>query len=211
MTDSPDAPRLSFNSARFMTSAARPDQCPEDQGAEVAFAGRSNAGKSSALNAITRHGSLARTSKTPGRTQLINFFSLNLPDTRLVDLPGYGYAKVDRRTQEEWQRHLSAYLEQRQSLCGMTLIMDIRHPMKEFDEMMIDWCAHHELPLLILLTKADKLKQGQIKKQLTEVRKALQDDGIVVAVEPFSATKGTGVKAARRQLGAWLAPGAETD
>jgi len=141
----------------------------------VAFAGRSNSGKSSALNAITRNSKLARTSKTPGRTRLINFFTLSRPGTRLVDLPGYGYARVSREMQQDWEKQLGAYLEHRQSLRGMTLIMDIRHPLSEFDEMLIEWCQHHELPMLLLLTKADKLKKNPARQQVRDVQNALRD------------------------------------
>ncbi len=143
----------------FMLSAAKVDQCPDDEGFEVAFAGRSNAGKSSALNTLT-HASLARTSKTPGRTQLLNFFKLD-DERRLVDLPGYGYAKVPIPLKQHWQRHLEAYLGGRESLKGLILMMDIRHPMTDFDLLMLDWAVAAGMPMHILLTKADKLTYGQ--------------------------------------------------
>ncbi len=197
-------PSISFNSARFLTSAAKLSQCPADTGAEIAFAGRSNAGKSSALNALTRNSKLARTSKTPGRTRLINFFSLNQPDTRLVDLPGYGYAKVSREMQAEWQRHLADYLNQRQSLRAMTLIMDIRHPLSDFDQMMIEWCEDRELPMLLLLTKADKLKSNPARQQVTQVRRALKEFQCVQHIQPFSALKNQGIDEAREKISAWL-------
>ena len=153
-------PVIQYNSARYSTSANKLDQCPPDEGAEVAFAGRSNAGKSSAINALTQQNQLARVSKTPGRTQLINFFDLNLEGMRLVDLPGYGYAKVPLALKQHWQKHLDAYLQHRECLRGVVLVMDIRHPMKEFDQMMVDWCAATGVPLHVLLTKSDKLKKG---------------------------------------------------
>ena len=204
MTDEPSVQPIAFNSARFLTSAAKLAQCPEDTGAEVAFAGRSNSGKSSALNAITRNSKLARTSKTPGRTRLINFFSLSRPGARLVDLPGYGFARVSRETQEEWERHLNDYLAQRQSLRGMTLIMDIRHPLTDFDEMLIEWCEHHELPMLILLTKADKLKSNPARQQVAEVRRALSGVSCIHYILPFSSLKNQGVEEARKRLSQWL-------
>ena len=152
----------------FMLSAAKVDQCPDDEGFEVAFAGRSNAGKSSALNTLT-HASLARTSKTPGRTQLLNFFKLD-DDRRLVDLPGYGYAKVPIPLKLHWQRHLEAYLGGRESLKGLILMMDIRHPMTDFDLLMLDWAVASGMPMHILLTKADKLTYGAAKNVLLKVQ-----------------------------------------
>ena len=153
---SPKNPILGLcQQARFLISAAKVDQCPPDEGYEVAFAGRSNAGKSSALNTLT-HASLARTSKTPGRTQLLNFFTLD-EERRLVDLPGYGYAKVPIPLKQHWQRHLEAYLGSRESLVGLVLMMDIRHPLTDFDRLMLDWAQVSRLPVHVLLTKADKL------------------------------------------------------
>src|SRR5574344_3133786 len=150
--------------ARFLISAAKVDQCPEDSGLEIAFAGRSNAGKSSALNTLT-HANLARTSKTPGRTQLLNFFSLD-EQRRLVDLPGYGYAKVPIPLKQHWQKHLEAYLTQRDSLTGIVLMMDIRHPFSPFDRMMLDWAKSSGMPVHVLLTKADKLASGAMRNTL---------------------------------------------
>ena len=158
--------------ATFLISAAKVDQCPDDQGYEVAFAGRSNAGKSSALNTLT-HASLARTSKTPGRTQLLNFFSLD-DDRRLVDLPGYGYAKVPIPLKQHWQRHLEAYLGSRESLKGLILMMDIRHPMTDFDQLMLDWSVASHMPMHILLTKADKLTYGAAKNTLLKVQSEIR-------------------------------------
>lgn len=205
-------PVIHFNLARFEISAARLDQCPPDTGAEVAFAGRSNAGKSSAINALTAQSALARTSKTPGRTQLINFFSLNIEGLRLVDLPGYGYAKVPVAMKQHWQRHLDAYLQHRESLRGVVLVMDIRHPMKEFDEMMVQWCQATGIPLHVLLTKEDKLKRGPAKSTMLQLRKLLKERlGESVSVQTFSALKKTGVDQLRQRISDWLLPRAEED
>lgn len=198
---------LHYNAARFLISASQLSQCPPDTGAEVAFAGRSNAGKSSAINTLTNNSKLARTSKTPGRTQLINFFDLNIEGCRLVDLPGYGYAKVPIAMKEHWQQHLDQYLQNRASLQGVVLVMDIRHPMKEFDEMMVDWCAATGIPLHVLLTKADKLKKGPAQSTVLQIRKTLTAVlGDKVTVQSFSALKRTGVDTLSRQLDQWLLP-----
>jgi GTP-binding protein len=191
-----------FKTAKFTTSAATLAQCPTDEGAEIAFCGRSNAGKSSAINALTDQKALARTSKTPGRTQLINFFTLD-DETKLVDLPGYGYAKVPISIKEHWHRHLDEYLRDRKSLRGMVLLMDIRHPLKEFDEMMIEWSIDSGLPLHILLTKADKLKRGGQQNGLLGLRKHLPAE---ITAQVFSATKKLGIKELERSLTAWLEP-----
>lgn len=185
--------------ATFMTSAAKVDQCPVDEGLEVAFAGRSNAGKSSALNTLT-HASLARTSKTPGRTQLLNFFRLD-DDHRLVDLPGYGYAKVPIPLKQHWQRHLEAYLGSRESLAGIFLMMDIRHPLTEFDRMMLDWSNASQMPLHILLTKADKLAYGAAKTALLTIERDIRKQwGEGASVQLFSAPKRLGVEEAQLRL-----------
>ncbi|MCY1286271.1 putative GTP-binding protein EngB [compost metagenome] len=189
--------------ASFLISAAKVDQCPDDSGYEVAFAGRSNAGKSSALNTLT-HASLARTSKTPGRTQLLNFFRLD-DERRLVDLPGYGYAKVPIPLKQHWQRHLEAYLGSRESLAGVILLMDIRHPLTEFDRMMLDWSLASGMPLHILLTKADKLAYGAAKNALLKVRQELRKGwGEEVGVQLFSAPKRQGIDEAHAVLARWL-------
>ena len=189
--------------AKFSLSAAKVDQCPEDQGFEVAFAGRSNAGKSSALNTLT-HASLARTSKTPGRTQLLNFFDLD-EERRLVDLPGYGYAKVPIPLKQHWQRHLEAYLSSRESLKGVILMMDVRHPMTDFDQLMLDWSVASHMPMHILLTKSDKLTYGAAKNTLlkvqTEIRKGW---GEGVTIQLFSAPKRGGLDEAYGVLAQWL-------
>ncbi len=192
-----------FITAEFLTSAARVSQAPADIGHEAAFAGRSNAGKSSALNIITNHKGLARTSKTPGRTQLINFFTVT-PNARLVDLPGYGYAKVPAEVKAQWERHLNAYLEQRQSLAGLILLMDVRHPLTDYDQKMLGWCQASDLQVHILLTKADKLKRGAAQNSLLSVRRALGPLHAKATVQLFSALDGTGLDEARAQLAAWL-------
>ncbi|GHB03823.1 ribosome biogenesis GTP-binding protein YihA/YsxC [Modicisalibacter luteus] len=199
--------RLNYHATRFMTSAPTLAACPPDDGREVAFAGRSNAGKSSAINALTQQKALARTSKTPGRTQLINFFSVG-EDTgsRLVDLPGYGFAKVPEKVKLEWQRHLADYLQRRASLQGLVLLMDVRHPLSEFDEMMLGWADEQDMPVHILLTKADKLKPGAAKSSLLQVRQRLREWEDLVSVQLFSALKKQGVDEARMRLDTWLAP-----
>ena len=205
MTD--ETPKIHFNTAKFLISAAKLNQCPEDIGAEVAFAGRSNAGKSSAINALTQQTNLARTSKTPGRTQLINFFSLNIEGLRIVDLPGYGYAKVPVAMKQHWQQHLDEYLQKRECLQGVVLVMDIRHPMKEFDEMMVGWCQATGIPLHVLLTKADKLKRGPQQSTLLKLRKELKAVlGDKVSVQVFSALKKQGVDLLQNRLSSWMLP-----
>ncbi|MFZ0467833.1 MAG: ribosome biogenesis GTP-binding protein YihA/YsxC [Thiogranum sp.] len=194
---------LNFHAAQFLTSVPEVRLAPPDTGAEAAFAGRSNAGKSSALNAITAQRSLARTSKTPGRTQQINFFDLG-DDRRLVDLPGYGYAKVPQAMKDRWQRHLAEYLRVRQSLRGLVLLMDCRHPLTEFDQNMLSWCTDAGLPVHILLTKADKLKRGPASSVLLAVRKQLPEWHPQASVQLFSALKNAGVDAAREVLSSWL-------
>jgi len=203
-----------FHQAKFQTSAPSLKECPADEGTEVAFAGRSNAGKSSAINTLTRQKKLARTSKTPGRTRLINFFSLST-DTRLVDLPGYGYAKVPKAMKDEWNRHLADYLRARNSLSGLVLLSDIRHPLQEFDWHMVEWAVEAGLPVHLLLTKADKLKRGPAQTSLLQVRKHLIEVGFSnVSVQTFSALKKTGIPELETRLSHWLHPdsaGSESD
>lgn len=200
---------VNFRSAQFITSAARVSQCPPDQGFEVAFCGRSNAGKSSAINALTQQTGLARTSKTPGRTQLLNFFSLS-ETQRLVDLPGYGYAKVPTSVKDHWHQHLDEYLRVRESLTAMVLLVDIRHPLKEFDQTMIDWSQQGGLPLHILLTKADKLKRGAQQNALLALKRQT-DDLLNITLQVFSATKCLGVDKLAKQLSTWLETDQESD
>jgi GTP-binding protein len=191
-----------YHQARFLKSAARLAQAPDDRGIEVAFAGRSNAGKSSAINTLCNQKSLARTSKTPGRTQLLNFFELD-DQRRLVDLPGYGYAKVAEKIKREWQGALADYIEHRECLRGLILMMDIRHPLKEFDLQMLDWNIHFGLPTHILLTKADKLKRGPASNALLQVRKAF-DDHPEITVQLFSSLKRLGIDEAHQVLDSWF-------
>jgi GTP-binding protein len=199
--------QINFKSAQFLISAPSLTKCPPDRGAEVAFAGRSNAGKSSAINTLARNKKLVRTSKTPGCTQLINFFQLhNSADVRLVDLPGYGYAKVSRAMQEKWQKHLTQYLNERQSLKGIVLVTDIRHPEQEYDLMMINWAAESEMPLRVLLNKSDKLSRGASQNALLKYRRAVTRAGLedIVSVQTFSSVSGDGVDQLAQQLQMWL-------
>ncbi len=194
-----------YQHARFLTSAAQLTQLPPDEGFEVAFAGRSNAGKSSALNRITRQKSLARTSKTPGRTQLINFFILD-DERRLVDLPGYGYAKVAEVIKRRWQETMENYLSSRQSLQGLILLMDVRHPLRDIDQQLLSWCWHVGMPVHVLLTKADKLKRGPAQATLLKLRDELNRLAPAgsTSVQLFSALKGTGVEEVQDRLDHWL-------
>jgi len=192
-----------YRKAEFLISASKFPQCPPDVGWEVAFAGRSNAGKSSAINSLTANKKLARTSKTPGRTQLINFFSLT-EQQRLVDLPGYGFAKVPQAVKKEWTRQLETYLRERQSLRGLVLLMDVRHPLQTFDQQMLGWALAAHMPVHILLTKADKLKNGPASSTLLKVRKQLIEHENLVSVQLFSALKHSGHKELIKVLNAWL-------
>jgi GTP-binding protein len=188
-----------YEKATFMKSSSSLKNTPPDVGKEIAFAGRSNAGKSSAINTLTRQSSLARTSKTPGRTQLLNFFEIN-DHQRFVDLPGYGYAKVPEAVKKQWHQLMESYLAKRQSLCGIVLVMDVRHPLTDFDGQMIEWCRHSGVPLHVLLTKADKLTFGAGKNTLLKVQRTLKDAGIPFSIQLFSALKKTGVDEAHQAL-----------
>lgn len=192
-----------FTKASFLTSAPSIQHLSTTDGMEVAFAGRSNAGKSSALNRLTRQKSLARTSKTPGRTQLINMFELD-EQRRLVDLPGYGYAKVPLEMKLKWQKSLAEYLQKRECLKGLVVLMDIRHPLKDLDQELIHWAVEVNLPVLILLTKADKLKSGRRKAQTLMVREASLAFMGDVTVHAFSSLKGFGVPELEKVLFKWL-------
>lgn len=200
-----------YTKATFLTSAAKLSQCPAEQGTEVAFAGRSNAGKSSAINVLTNQRGLARTSKTPGRTQLINFFQVD-ENHRLVDLPGYGYAKVSEQVKLGWQKTLEDYLQHRDSLAGLILLMDIRHPLKDFDCQMINWCVQSKMPVHILLTKADKLKRGPANAALLKVKQHLKsliattavEDPLEASVQLFSSLQKTGIDTLVQVLDRWL-------
>lgn len=190
--------------AKFLTSAAQIRQLPADKGVEVAFVGRSNAGKSTALNCITMQKRLARTSKTPGRTQLINLFELSA-DQRLVDLPGYGYAKVNEEVKKRWQATLAQYLSSRGCLKGLVLIMDIRHPLKPDDEILLDWIGETGVEVHILLTKADKLSRNKAQGTLLAVKKQLAGYPFPITLQVFSALKKTGIDEARDKICQWFA------
>lgn len=192
-----------FHDAAFALAAHLLDQLPPDTGAEVAFAGRSNAGKSSALNALTGQSALARTSKTPGRTQQLVVFEL--PDRRrLVDLPGYGYAKVPPSLRDHWKRVVDTYLRKRQSLRGLVLIADIRHAPVAFDRQMLAFCGAIDLACVVLLSKADKLSRAQVRTRQREIDDAIAKEGWRAQTIAFSATAGTGVEAARSAVAALL-------
>ena len=188
--------------AQFLLLSPDLEHVPPDTGFEVAFAGRSNAGKSSAINALVGQKSLARTSKTPGRTQALVFFAVD-DQRRLVDLPGYGYAKVALEIKQQWQHTLDRFLSQRQALQGIVLLMDCRHPLTEFDQQMIDWCQSQSLPLLILLSKADKLTRAQAQTTLTKVNRELTDRGEVQA-QLFSVAQPVAIENARLIISNWL-------
>ncbi len=192
-----------FSEASFLTSANKAAQFLPDEGREVAFAGRSNAGKSSAINAITGRRSLARTSKTPGRTQLINFFALDAA-RRLVDLPGYGFAKVPLAMRRHWRHLLEDYFSDRQALSGLFVIMDSRRPMTDVDQQMLAMAEAVACPVHVVLTKADKLSRGQAAATLQATRKTLANRA---SVQLFSALKGQGVDEARAVLETMLAGG----
>lgn len=187
----------------FLLSAPTFKLCPADTGLEIAFAGRSNAGKSSAINALTNQRQLARSSKTPGRTQMINFFTI-AEDKRLVDLPGYGYASVPQEMKRKWQIELEEYLVERKSLTGLVLLTDIRHPLKYFDEQMLHWAKDGGLPVHILLTKADKLKYGAQKNALLKMQKELKKLDLPCTIQLFSALKKQGIDELTTIMGNWL-------
>jgi len=189
-----------YPNAKFLLSANAPAQFLPDTGREVAVAGRSNVGKSSAINVIVNRRQFARTSKTPGRTQLVNFFSLQ-DDERLVDLPGYGFARVSAAVQRHWGELLQTYFESRDSLCGLILVVDVRRLLSDYDKQMLSFAESVNLPVHVLLTKADKLKRGKASSALLQVKKELNDDA---GVQLFSALKRQGVEEARNVLDAFL-------
>ena len=191
-----------YQQASFLQSATTRKTMPAESGLEIAFAGRSNAGKSSVINRVCSQKSLARTSKTPGRTQLINFFQLQDANF-LVDLPGYGYAKVPEAIKLEWQKFIEAYLTQRSTLRGMVLVMDIRHPMTDYDQAMLRWARNRMLPVHVLLNKSDKLTRGAGMNVLLQVRKMLADNG-VASVQTFSALNRQGLDECWSVLDKWL-------
>ncbi len=188
-----------YTQAKFINSSPHLKDTPADEGLEVAFAGRSNAGKSSAINTLTRQNALARISKTPGRTQMLNFFEIS-PQRRFVDLPGYGYAKVPLAVKQKWHELMETYLTHRKSLCAIILVMDVRHPLTEFDWQMVEWCRHTNLPLHILLTKADKLTYGAAKNTLLQVQNELKDIHFPLSIQLFSSLKKTGVDEVHKAL-----------
>ena len=194
---------LEFHNAKFVLSAQRLSQLPPEMGAEAAFAGRSNAGKSSAINSITRNKNLARVSKTPGRTQLINFFALD-DRHRLVDLPGYGYARVTQSVRKDWQNTLSGYLQTRQCLRGLMLVMDLRQALTPLDVQLLNWCREAMMPVHVLLAKADKLGRGSAAEALLQVRKAVAEVYAAASVQLFSSLKKQGVDEAKAVLTQWL-------
>ncbi|MDH5299784.1 MAG: ribosome biogenesis GTP-binding protein YihA/YsxC [Gammaproteobacteria bacterium] len=188
----------------FFTMAANAiSQLPADNGLEVGFAGRSNAGKSSAVNTITGQNSLARTSKTPGRTQQIIFFSLD-EQRRLVDLPGYGFAKVPFEVKDHWRNLMEGYFRQRASLKGLVLVMDVRHAMRDYDQIMLDWCEATKTPVHVLLTKSDKLSRGAASNELQKVRKELQKWKVDHEVQLFSSLNAVGLEPVLAKLCTWL-------
>jgi len=189
-----------YHDARFILSARTLEQCPEDTGGEVAFAGYSNTGKSSVINAITGVHGLARASKAPGRTRLLNFFSLG-PGRRLVDLPGFGYARVPAEMKQQWEETMSRYFANRRSLLGLMLIMDIRRPLKEFDRFLLAWCREADLPVHVLLNKADKLSSSAGNMVL---QKVLKEAGSFATVQLYSARSGNGVDESRKRLDGWF-------
>ncbi len=197
------AARKLLSGARFVLSVPNVGDMPNDKGIEIAFAGRSNTGKSSAINVLCGQRGLARTSRTPGRTQHLVVFELDGP-RRLVDLPGFGYAKVSKRMRAHWDRALPEYLETRRSLAGLMMVMDVRHPLKPQEVMLVDWCAKANVPLHVLLNKCDKLNKGQAHNALLKVSRYLEGIGGDATVQLFSALKSTGIEQAHEAAGRWL-------
>ena len=205
MSNSPEKTAVDnrfYRKAHFLISAANATQFPVD-GLEVAFAGRSNAGKSSAINTLCDNKGLARTSKTPGRTRLVNFFEID-EEHRLVDLPGYGFAKVPLAMKNEWQKLMTDYLSDQKALNGLVVIMDIRHPLNDTDWQMLQWCDHFNLPAHVLLTKADKIKRGAQQNSKLKTQKLLKEANINASVQTFSALKKTGLDELVTKLNSWL-------
>ena len=197
---------INFQTATFLSSAPSLSKCPPDEGIEVAFAGRSNAGKSTALNTLTKNKKLAKTSKTPGRTQLINFFSLT-ENQRLVDLPGYGYAKVPLEIKKRWDINLSNYLRYRQSLKGLILMMDCRHPLTRYDQQMLDWSSQTDINIQILLTKADKERNNALNAKLNHVNQFImktQKPLNTVTAQLFSSKTKLGLTQLEEQINFWF-------
>ena len=194
-----------FFSTRFLVSVFSLKDLPADTGLEIAFCGRSNSGKSSVLNAITRNKKLAKTSKTPGRTRAINIFSIDDQKmNRIADLPGYGFARVSKQTQKEWAKLITAYLNSRQSLRGLVIIMDIRHPFKESDLTLIDWCSETNTPLLIVLNKSDKLSKSGVLREVEKANLMLKQMNLKGQALGFSSTKTTGIEKLDEKLKRWF-------
>lgn len=191
-----------YQKAYFLLSAALVKQLPKDEGIEVAVAGRSNSGKSSVLNCLTHNKSLARVSKTPGRTQMVNLFCLD-DRRRIADLPGYGYAKVPMAVKQQWQKTVNAYIRDRACLKGVVLVMDVRHPLKETDVQLLEYCSHRDLPVHILLNKADKLSRRAREETLKQVKHALTTYDNSVTFQVFSALRKEGIKELQVLLDQW--------
>ena len=197
-----------FREAEFVLGAARIAQLPPDTGVEIAFAGRSNAGKSSAMNALCGRRALARVSRTPGRTQEINVFRLTPGgEQRLIDLPGYGYARVPPAQRAHWDRLIGQYLRERQSLVGLVLVMDIRRPMTDLDRNLLQWLEPQPRPLHVVLTKADKVSRNEAARQLQRTRRDLEEMGLNATLQSFSALKREGVEDLQNLLLEWLEVG----
>lgn len=192
-----------FSNCEFLISAYKTHQLPDDDGMEIAFAGRSNSGKSTTINALTNHKGLAKVSRTPGRTQLFNCFEFK-PNKRLVDLPGYGYAKVPIKMKKHWEKEIDSYLMNRKSLIGVVIIMDIRHPMKVFDEQMLTWADQSGLHSHVLLNKADKLNNNDTKKTLMRVKKEIAKFSLSTTCQTFSALRRTGADELSQVVTPWF-------
>ena len=190
-----------FNNAKFIGSYPSTKDLPVDQGSEIAFCGRSNCGKSSILNALTNNKKLAKTGKTPGRTQSINVFEIKSnSEFKIIDLPGYGYAKVSKKMRASWGQEIEKYLMTRQCLKALCIIMDIRHPLKQDDESLIDWCESKDLPMIILLNKADKLSKTQIAQTVLKATEELNRLSTKHFIIPVSATKMTGIRLVLKKI-----------
>lgn len=195
--------KLNYQKATFLLSVAKINQLPPDTGTEIAIVGRSNSGKSSILNCLTQNKALARVSKTPGRTQLINLFKLD-EERRIADLPGYGFAKVPQNTKLQWEKLISTYLQDRNCLRGLLLVMDIRHPLKELDQQILSWCATCNLPVYVLLNKSDKLSASAAKQTAMQVKKFITNIDASFALQTFSALKKLGVTELQQLLDNWF-------
>ncbi|MCP5154772.1 MAG: YihA family ribosome biogenesis GTP-binding protein [Ectothiorhodospiraceae bacterium] len=195
--------RRRLRAARFRCAIPAGVALPPDEGAEVAFVGRSNVGKSSAINRLVDQVKLARVARTPGRTRALNFFDLDAR-RRLVDLPGYGYAKVPEAERRAWAGLVERYLRSRAALRGVVLLMDVRRPLTPLDQTLLDWAVEMAIPLHVVLTKSDKLSRGAAASALAATRRALARDGASLSVQLMSSLDGSGVDALRRQVGVWL-------